>query len=60
MNEGGRAVDQSMIRKSGSRFSEKIMLRQSMIRKSGSRFSEKIMLRQKVRALSIQSKAIAL
>jgi hypothetical protein len=33
-----------MIRKSGSRFSEKIMLAQSMIRKSGSRFSEKIML----------------
>jgi hypothetical protein len=41
---------QSMIRKSGSRFSEKIMLHQSMIRKSGSRFSEKIMLHQKVTA----------
>jgi hypothetical protein len=38
---------QSMIRKSGYRLSEKIMLRQSMIRKSGYRFSEKIMLRQK-------------
>jgi hypothetical protein len=38
-----------MIRKSGNRFSEKIMLKQrrSMIRKSGSRFSEKIMLKQR-------------
>jgi hypothetical protein len=37
-----------MIRKSGNRFSEKIMLHQkSMIRKSGNRFSEKIMLHQK-------------
>jgi phosphopantetheinyl transferase (holo-ACP synthase) len=38
-----------MIRKSGNRFSEKIMLKQeyeSMIRKSGNRFSEKIMLKQ--------------
>jgi hypothetical protein len=35
-----------MIRKSGSRFSEKIMLHElSMIRKSGSRFSGQIMLR---------------
>jgi len=34
-----------MIRKSGNRFSEKIMLHeQRMIRKSGNRFSEKIML----------------
>ena len=34
-----------MIRKSGNRFSEKILLNriQSMIRKSGTRFSEKIM-----------------
>src|SRR6266481_2307889 len=32
---------QSMIRKSGYRFSEKIMLKPSMIRKSGYRFSEK-------------------
>src|SRR6516165_11894792 len=40
-----------MIRKSGNRFSEKIMLHQkSMIRKSGNRFSEKIMLHQKDRA----------
>jgi hypothetical protein len=41
-----------MIRKSGYRFSEKIMLKQkkSMIRKSGNRFSEKIMLKQKFRA----------
>jgi hypothetical protein len=36
-----------MIRKSGSRFSEKIMLKQGMIRKSGTRFSEKIMLKQR-------------
>ena len=36
-----------MIRKSGARFSEKIMLKQrGMIRKSGARFSEKIMLKQ--------------
>jgi hypothetical protein len=36
-----------MIRKSGNRFSEKIMLQQNcMIRKSGNRFSEKIMLQQ--------------
>jgi hypothetical protein len=36
-----------MIRKSGHRFSEKIMLKQkrSMVRKSGNRFSEKIMLK---------------
>jgi hypothetical protein len=35
-----------MIRKSGNRFSDKIMLNQeqSMIRKSGNRFSDKIML----------------
>src|SRR6266404_4167194 len=40
-------LGQSMIRKSGNRFSEKIMLqRQSMIRKSGNRFSEKIMLQR--------------
>jgi hypothetical protein len=41
-----------MIRKSGNRFSEKIMLKQkkSMIRKSGNRLSEKIMLGQKIRA----------
>jgi hypothetical protein len=39
-----------MIRKSGSRFSEQIMLKQKcMIRKSGSRFSEQIMLQQKCR-----------
>jgi hypothetical protein len=37
-----------MIRKSGSRFSEKIMHHwKCMIRKSGSRFSEKIMHRWK-------------
>jgi hypothetical protein len=37
-----------MIRKSGNRFSDKIMLKQkSMIRKSGNRFSDKIMLKQK-------------
>jgi hypothetical protein len=37
-----------MIRKSGNRFSEKIMRHKnlSMIRKSGNRFSEKIMLYQ--------------
>ena len=35
-----------MIRKSGNRFSEKIMRKQSMIRKSGNRFSEKIMRKQ--------------
>jgi hypothetical protein len=36
-----------MIRKSGYRFSDKIMLKtkRSMIRKSGYRFSEKIMLK---------------
>lgn len=41
-----------MIRKSGNRFSEGIMLKQknSMIRKSGNRLSEKIMLKQKLRA----------
>jgi len=36
-----------MIRKSGRRFSGKIMLKQGMIRKSGTRFSEKIMLKQR-------------
>jgi hypothetical protein len=42
---------QRMIRKSGRRFSEKIMRRQkSMIRKSGRRFSEKIMRHQKYRS----------
>jgi hypothetical protein len=41
-----------MIRKSGNRFSEEIMLKQkkSMIRKSGNRFSEKIMFKRKFRA----------
>ena len=39
-----------MIPKSGSRFSEKIMLRpECMIPKSGYRFSEKIMLKQEIR-----------
>jgi hypothetical protein len=38
----------SMIPKSGNRFSEKIMLElNSMIPKSGNRFSEKIMLESK-------------
>jgi len=36
-----------MIRKSGNRFSEEIMLKQSMIRKSGNRFSEEIILKQR-------------
>jgi len=37
-----------MIRKSGSRFSEEIMIKlKSMIRKSGSRFSEEIMIKLK-------------
>jgi hypothetical protein len=37
-----------MIRKSGNRFSEKIMLQsKSMIRKSGHRFSVKIVLQQR-------------
>jgi len=40
-------LKQGMIRKSGTRFSEKIMLKQGMIRKSGTRFSEKIMLKQR-------------
>jgi hypothetical protein len=36
-----------MIPKSGSRFSDRIMLKQdTMIPKSGSRFSDKIMLKQ--------------
>jgi DNA-binding winged helix-turn-helix (wHTH) protein len=41
---------QSMIPKSGYRFSEKIMLKekiQSMIPKSGYRFSERVMLKEK-------------
>jgi hypothetical protein len=42
-----------MIRKSGNRFSDKIMLKpKSMIRKSGNWYSDKIMLKPKVGALS--------
>jgi hypothetical protein len=42
-------LGQSMIRKSGDRLSENIMLKQeSMIRKSGTRFSEKIMLKREI------------
>ena len=36
-----------MIRKSGYRFSDQIMLKKSMIRKSGDRFSDQIMLKER-------------
>ena len=39
-------LKQSMIPKSGHRFSDKILLKQGMIPKSGHRFSDKIMLKQ--------------
>jgi hypothetical protein len=45
-----------MIRKSGNRFSEKIMHNQKrMIRKSGNRFSEKIMHNQNPKARDYDS-----
>jgi hypothetical protein len=44
--------EQGMIRKSGDRFSDKIMPEQEgMIRKSGDRFSEKIMRKQRDEAM---------
>jgi hypothetical protein len=51
-----------MIRKSGNRFSEKIMRQKEQdLRKVGTGFRQKIMLKQKVRrAIAIQPDAIAL